>query len=390
VGLLGDAGVDGAAPSDLAPGGAAEGGRVSALVIAQLAKTYPDGTRAVGGIDLTVGEGELVVLLGPSGCGKTTTLRMIAGLELPTAGHIHLGGREVTRLRPSERNVGMVFQLYALYPHLTVRDNIAFPLRAAGLPRAEVRARVDGIVDQMSLGALVARYPRQLSGGDQQKVSLARAIVRRPAAYLMDEPLGTLDADQRHAMRELIRAEQLASRVTTIYVTHDQEEAMSLADRLVVMDAGEIRQVGTPAEVYDRPADLFVATFVGSPGMNLFPGELATVEGAPDGGAGHATFRSERGSVKLELPGPFPAGRTRATMGIRCEHLREDPAGPIAGRVVTDEYLGSARHVHVDTEVGRLIMRTDASGGFARGAQIRLGLAPAHVVLFDAATEARL
>jgi multiple sugar transport system ATP-binding protein len=240
----------------------------------------------------------------------------------------------------------------------------------------------------MSLGHLIGLHPRQLSGGDQQKVSLARAIVRRPALYLMDEPLGTLDADQRLAMRELIRTEQLAFKVTTIYVTHDQEEAMSLADRIVIMEAGQIRQVGKPAEVYDRPADLFVANFVGSPGMNFMSGELA-VTGGPSGAA-KATFLSERGNLKLEVPGSFPPGRTRATLGIRCEHLRPDAAGPIAGRVVTDEYLGSSRNVHVDTELGRLIMRTEAAGSLARDSQIRLGLAPAHIVVFDAATEVRL
>ena len=248
---------------------------MSFLSLERIEKTYPDGTRAVNGIDLAVEQGELVVLLGPSGCGKTTTLRMIAGLELATGGAIRLAGRDVTRLRPSQRDVGMVFQFYALYPHLTVRDNIGFPLRAAGLARADVRARVDAVAAQMDLERLLPLYPKQLAGGDQQKVSLARAIVRRPAVYLMDEPLGTLDADQRLAMRELIRTEQLASGVTTIYVTHDQEEAMSLADRIVVMDGGRIRQVGTPAEVYDRPSDLFVASFVGSPGMNFIPGEVA-------------------------------------------------------------------------------------------------------------------
>ena len=171
---------------------------------------------------------------------------MVAGLELATGGTIRLDGNDVTELRPSRRDVGMVFQFYALYPHLTIRDNIAFPLRAAGAAPAEIRARVEAVPARMDLGKLLSSYPRQLSGGDQQKVALPRAIVRRPALYLMDEPLGTLDADQRLLMRELIRAEQMASKVTTLYVTHDQEEAMSLADRIVVMEGGRIRQVGTP------------------------------------------------------------------------------------------------------------------------------------------------
>jgi multiple sugar transport system ATP-binding protein len=358
---------------------------VSFLALDRVEKTYPDGTRAVNGIDLAIAEGEFIVLLGPSGCGKTTTLRMIAGLELATGGTIHLAGRDVTQLRPSQRDVGMVFQFYALYPHLTVRDNIGFPLRAAGLAAADITARVGTVAARMDLERLLPLYPKQLSGGDQQKVSLARAMVRRPAVYLMDEPLGTLDADQRLAMRELIRAEQLASKVTTIYVTHDQEEAMSLADRIVVMEGGRIRQVGTPAEVYDRPADLFVASFVGSPGMNLIPGEVAA-------SGTRASFVSERGGVELDVPldGSARASSDRATLGIRCEHIHEDAAGPIAGRIVTEEYLGNARNVHVDTACGRLVMRSDATGARGRGTNVRLRLDMAQISVFDAATEVRL
>ena len=242
---------------------------VSFLTLDRIEKTYPDGTRAVNGIDLAIEEGELVVLLGPSGCGKTTTLRMIAGLELPTGGSIRLAGQDVTRLRPSRRDVGMVFQFYALYPHLTVRDNIGFPLRAAGLSAADVRARVDAVAARMDLERLLPLYPKQLAGGDQQKVSLARAIVRRPAVYLMDEPLGTLDADQRLAMRELIRAEQLASGVTTIYVTHDQEEAMSLADRIVVMDGGPHPPGREPGRGLRSPGRSVRRLVRGEPGNEL-------------------------------------------------------------------------------------------------------------------------
>ena len=382
---------------------------MSFLTLTALEKTYSDGTRAVRGIDLAIEQGELIVLLGPSGCGKTTTLRMIAGLELATGGRIRLGGDDVTLLRPSRRDVGMVFQFYALYPHLTVRENIGFPLRAAGVARAEIGARVDGVAARMDLTRLLARYPRQLSGGDQQKVSLARAIVRRPAVYLMDEPLGTLDADQRLAMRELIRAEQLASKVTTIYVTHDQEEAMSLADRIVVMEGGRIRQVGTPAEVYDRPADLFVARFVGSPGMNLIPGELHPGTGpdqadahrdvhppahppvhAPGGDSG-PFFTAKQGRVPLGASLPESARTVgRATLGIRCEHVHEDPRGAIPGTVVTEEYLGNASNLHLETPMGRLIMRADGASMRERGATLRLRLDPTQVSLFDATTEQRL
>ena len=356
------------------------------LNLERLEKTYPDGTRAVDGIDFAAEPGELIVLLGPSGCGKTTTLRMIAGLELATGGAIRLGGRDITGLRPSQRDVGMVFQFYALYPHLTVRGNIAFPLRAAGLSAGEIESRVEAIAGQMDLVRLLGLYPKQLSGGDQQKVSLARAIVRRPAVFLMDEPLGTLDADQRLAMRELIRAEQLASKVTTIYVTHDQEEAMSLADRIVVMSKGRIRQVGTPAGVYDRPADLFVATFVGSPGMNFIRCQVA-------GNNGRMHFVSEQGQIRLDIP--FEVAERAPTtpsalVGIRCEHLHEDPHGAIPGRVLTEEYFGSARIVHVDTPCGRLVLRAGATAERALGSELRLRLDASQVSVFDGATEARL
>src|SRR5438045_3722932 len=222
-----------------------------------------------------MGEGEFIVLLGPSGCGKTTTLRMIAGLEIATGGTITLAGRDVTTLRPAHRDVGFVFQFYALYPHLCVRDNIAFPLVSVGMHRAEVQRRVESVAARLELSNLLGAYPRQLSGGDQQRVSLGRAMVRRPRVWLMDEPLGTLDADQRLVMRDFIREQQLEAKVTTVYVTHDQEEAMSLADRIVVLNAGEIRQIGAPDEVYDRPADLFVANVVGSPGRNFIKGRIA-------------------------------------------------------------------------------------------------------------------
>ncbi|MEO5767212.1 MAG: ABC transporter ATP-binding protein [Polyangia bacterium] len=381
---------------------------MSFLALQGLQKTYADGTQAVKGIDLSIEKGELIVLLGPSGCGKTTTLRMIAGLELATAGTIRMGDQDVTALRPSRRDVGMVFQFYALYPHLTVRENIGFPLRAAGVTASEIHSRVDAVAAQMDLGKLLSRYPKQLSGGDQQKVSLARAIVRRPAVYLMDEPLGTLDADQRLAMRELIRSVQLSSKVTTIYVTHDQEEAMSLADRIVVMEGGRIRQVGTPAEVYDQPADRFVAKFVGSPGMNFITGHIAERDQGP-------VFVTEQGQVPLPLasggaaPAPTTLHSGQATLGIRCEHVHLDPTGPITGTVVAEEYLGNASNVHLDTALGRLIMRAEAAWSsdaaslseHARGdngdrpprrtgTQIRLRFDASQVSIFDGATEQRL
>ena len=351
---------------------------MSFLSLERVEKTYADGTRAVRGVDLEIEEGEFIVLLGPSGCGKTTTLRMIAGLELASAGTIHLAGRDVTRLRPSERDVGMVFQFYALYPHLRVRDNITFPLECSGLSRREIRSRFDAVVQQMNLSSLLELFPGQLSGGDQQKVSLARAIVRKPAVYLMDEPLGTLDADQRASLREFIRARQLELKVTTIYVTHDQEEAMSLADRIVVMNQGLIRQVGTPAEVYDQPCDQFVASFVGSPGMNFFAGSVLN-EGEK------AIFVSAGSDAKLELSKPAPSGP--ATLGIRGEYVHVDGSGPIAGCVVTDEYVGSSRNLHVDSELGRLVLRAEPSARYPRGSEVRLRLEPERIAVFERTLE---
>ncbi|MDX2053433.1 MAG: ABC transporter ATP-binding protein [Polyangiaceae bacterium] len=354
---------------------------MSYLVLEQLQKTYAGGTHAVKGIDLTISQGELVVLLGPSGCGKTTTLRMVAGLEVASSGSIHLAARDVTHLRPSARNVGMVFQFYALYPHLTVRQNVEFPLHSAGMLKAEIAERLAAVAAQMGIERLLAQYPRQLSGGDQQKVSLARAMVRQPALYLMDEPLGTLDSDQRLSLREIIRARQLELKVTTLYVTHDQEEAMSLADRIVVMEAGLIRQVGTPREIYKNPRDLFVAKFVGSPGMNLIPGTITR-----DGSS--ADFTPEQSSARIPIQPQLPAGK--AILGVRSEHVHQHPEGPIEGNVVTDEYLGHARNVHVQTRQGRIILRELGAETHEKGRQIRLAFDPDHVVFFDPTSGDRL
>ncbi len=346
------------------------------LSLEELRKVYPDGTEAVRGIGLAIDEGEFVVLLGPSGCGKTTTLRMIAGLEIATAGRVTLAGTDVTTLRPADRDVGFVFQFYALYPHLSVRENIAFPLRSVGTPRREIESRVDAVAQRLGLTSLLHLHPRQLSGGDQQRVSLARAMVRRPRAWLMDEPLGTLDADRRLAMRDFLREQQLESKVTTVYVTHDQEEAMSLADRIVVMNAGRILQVGSPQEVYDAPADLFVANFVGSPGMNFIKGRIDDGHFVPNGGGAIATGRKLR-------PGP-------AVLGVRCEYVRAGTDGAIAATVAVDEYLGSYRSVYFDTPVGRIIARESAGERRGVGDAARIGFDPAHVNLFDAESGRRL
>ncbi len=238
------------------------------IEIRDLSKLFGE-VKAVEGVNLSSAEGEFLVLLGPSGCGKTTLLRMIAGIEEPTSGDIVIDGQVVTHLPPRVRNIAMVFQSYALYPHMTVYKNIAFPLRARGVDRATIKDKVEWAAGMFGIGHLFDRKPRALSGGERQRVALARAMVREPSVFLLDEPLSNLDAILRASAREELRQFQKRVAVTTVYVTHDQVEAMGLGDRIVVMSKGKVRQVGTPAEIYQRPADTFVATFVGSPPMNL-------------------------------------------------------------------------------------------------------------------------
>jgi multiple sugar transport system ATP-binding protein len=306
---------------------------------------------------------------------------MIAGLELATGGSIRLGGRDVTHARPSERDVGFVFQFYALYPHLSVAENIAFPLECGGMKRSERDQIAREVARALELEELFDRKPRELSGGDQQRVALARAIVRKPAAWLMDEPLGTLDADRRLEMCEFVRKRQIESRVTTVYVTHDQEEAMRLADRIVVMSDGSILQDGPPAIVYDDPSTLFVANFVGSPGMNFVSGELVeSREGL--------AFRPNASALEIAAPRANRAGE--ATLGVRSEFVRVDRSGSIRGRVVVDEYLGSSRSLHVETPIGRLVVRGDADAHGRAGEEVALAFDPAHVRWFDPRTGRRI
>jgi multiple sugar transport system ATP-binding protein len=368
------------------------------LALEKLEKTFPDGTRAVKGIDLSVERGEFVVLLGPSGCGKTTTLRMIAGLEIPSGGRIVLDGEEVTRFEPARRDVGFVFQFYALYPHLTVEQNLAFPLECGRSQKHDARRTVAAVAERLGLTHLLPRRPRELSGGDQQRVALGRAMVRRPRIWLMDEPLGTLDADRRLAMCEFLREQQLEAGITTIYVTHDQEEAMRLADRVVVMSDGRIEQAGPPIAVYDDPASLFVARFVGSPGMNFLQGRL--VGGANDGAGGDAKdraapvgFRPDGAEVAIPLPPRPPARplpRERVTLGVRPEFVKLSDRAPLRGEVLLDEYLGASRCLHVKTPCGTLVARTPEQRVCAAGSQVGLELDPRHVRLFDPDSGARL
>ena len=292
-------------------------------------------------LNLTINSGEFTVLLGPSGCGKTTLLRIVAGLETPTLGEIWIGAREVTDHRPSERNIAMVFQNYALYPHLTVADNLAFPLRVQGVPKAERRRRVERVSTLLGLGSLLERKPRQLSGGQRQRVALGRAMVREPEVFLFDEPLSNLDASLREEMRsELIRFHE-QQRKTIIYVTHDQVEAMTMAQRIVIMRDGVIQQIGPPRAIYREPANIFVARFIGSPGMNLLDAEAAGSD-------------LMVGGANAEIVGKVPLPQcAKFVLGCRPEDIRigriNDPGVTILAAVIALQPLGAS--VLVDLQI---------------------------------------
>jgi multiple sugar transport system ATP-binding protein len=284
-----------------------------ATVEARRLSKHFDDVRAVDGIDLTAGEGEFLVLLGPSGCGKTTLMRLIAGLERPTAGEIVIDGVVVNDLPPRARNIAMVFQSYALYPHLTVAKNISFPLRAIGMPRAEIHKKVEWAARMFGIERFLDRKPRQLSGGERQRVALARAVVREPVVFLLDEPLSNLDAKLRNAARDELKQFQRKLGTTTIYVTHDQAEAMGLGDRIAVLNQGKVIQIGTPQEIYRRPADVFVATFIGSPPMNLVEQDGAYIGFRPE-----AFLPREVGSTADSVTFPFRVTRVEY---LGADHL---------------------------------------------------------------------
>ena len=314
---------------------------MSSVAVRGIAKQFGD-TVALHPTTLEIEDGEFVVIVGPSGCGKSTLLRLLAGLEEPSGGEVLIGGRDVTALAPAARGVAMVFQSYALYPHLSVAENIAFPLRMAKRPRGEIDAKVAAVAEMLELTPLLDRRPRALSGGQRQRVSIGRAIVREPAVLLLDEPLSNLDAGLRVRMRhEFARLHQQLG-ATMIYVTHDQLEAMTLANRIVVMSHGRVEQVGAPMDLYARPATLKVAEAIGSPAINLVAVTIAAAEEAgatvtlPDGGRCSVAVRVGAGDVG----GP-------ATLGVRPEHLRADPGGPFGGRVELFERLGPLSFAHL-------------------------------------------
>jgi len=358
-------------------------------------------TVAVDDLTLAIPDGELLVLLGPSGCGKTTALRLVAGLEELSEGTVRIGDRVVNDVDPKDRDVAMVFQSYALYPHLTVAKNIEFPLRQRSVDKEERAAKVKRAADTLGLSALLGRKPAQLSGGQRQRVALARAIVREPLVFLMDEPLSNLDAALRLQTRADIVELQARLSTTTLYVTHDQVEAMTMGHRIAVMSEGKLQQVASPESLYNQPANTFVAGFLGSPGMNLIRGmlvESGSSGTAPGSGAGPGTLCVAFPGASVPLPAEVSAVMRGAgpdvVLGLRPEGVHLSPDGSIGANVVIVELLGAETHVICTTETGtRLIVRQGASAPKpAIGDSVRIAVEedPRAYHLFDAATGERL
>jgi len=342
-------------------------------------KSYGD-LEVIHGVSIDVADGEFIVIVGPSGCGKSTLLRMVAGLETITAGEIVIGDRVVNRLEPKDRDIAMVFQNYALYPHMSVFDNMAYGLKIRGLARSDIDARVKRAGEILELGPLLERKPRQLSGGQRQRVAMGRAIVREPAVFLFDEPLSNLDAKLRVQMRFEIQKLHRRLGTTSLYVTHDQVEAMTLAQRMIVMNAGRAEQIGTPMEVYENPATVFVAGFIGSPAMNFLPGRA-------EGG----------GRIVLDGGGAIASGVNvsdgrKITIGVRPEHLT--PCAPSAANLVGSvemiEALGADTLIHVAASGGSIIARLPQGAPATVGEPIALAAVPARVYLFDSESGARI
>jgi multiple sugar transport system ATP-binding protein len=367
---------------------------VASVTLEGVRKVYADtGLVAVHDLDLDVRDGEFVVLVGPSGCGKSTTLRMIAGLESISAGRLSIGGRVVNNLPPKERDIAMVFQGYALYPHMTVFENMAFALTLRKQPRRDIEARVERAADILGLTRVLDRRPRQLSGGQRQRVAIGRAIVREPKVFLFDEPLSNLDAQFRLEMRREIAMLHRQLGATTIYVTHDQVEAMTLGDRIVVLDAGLVQQIGAPLELYDHPANRFVAAFIGSPPMNLIAGELAPGSGGP---ADSVVFRSRDGALRTPVAGA--AGRVARSwigkpviLGARPEHVviaAPAPAGGDAtpGTLQGVEPLGYETIARASAGAVTVTARMVSASLPRVDAPVAIHLDAEHLQLFDSAS----
>ena len=358
---------------------------MATIELQKVEKKFGD-LHAVKPMDLTINDGEFVVLLGPSGCGKTTTLRMIAGLETVTGGNILIGGTDVTWERARDRDIAMVFQFFALYPLMTARQNIAFPLQSEGVSSSEVRARVDEVLSMLRIESLQKLRPSALSGGDQQRVALGRAMVRRPEAFLMDEPIGALDADLRAAMRAEIKQFHLAQSATTLYVTHDQIEAMAMGDRIVVMSEAVVQQVGTPAEVYYDPANLFVADFIGSPGMNLLRGRYSDGTVYLPGDNRYSVPANWRATLERDTTGD------EVILGFRPEAGSASEDGTLAATVYSYDLHGAYTMLHLafDSEDTIVHIHSDRSAFYPIGAPIRFELDPEMARFFDPKTEQAL
>jgi len=351
---------------------------MASITIKDVAKSYAK-TEVVKGLSLAVEKGEFIVILGPSGCGKSTLLRMIAGLESITAGTIEIGGKVVNTLEPHQRGCAMVFQNYALYPHMTVAENIGYGLKVAGLPRAERAAKVEAVAKSVGLSEFLDRRPGQLSGGQRQRVAMARAIVREPAVFLFDEPLSNLDAKLRVQMRHEIRRIHNQIGATSVFVTHDQAEGMTLADRLVVMNKGIIEQVGTPEEIYHRPASVYVGGFIGSPAMNFLSGQVR----------GSSVVLAD--GSRIPLAGQAPEGRL-TQIGLRPEELTLVPAGHGAFDASFDfaEELGPAKLYHFQYEDLMVSVLSADKPPVQKGQPMGIKVSPGAVHLFDAETGKRL
>jgi multiple sugar transport system ATP-binding protein len=381
------------------------------IVLDRVTKSYPDGAVAVQELTLTIAEGEFIILVGPSGCGKSTTLNMIAGLEDISSGELRIGGERVNEKTPKDRDIAMVFQSYALYPHMTVRQNIAFPLTLAKMKKADIAQKVEETARILDLADVLDRKPSQLSGGQRQRVAMGRAIVRHPRAFLMDEPLSNLDAKLRVQMRGEIARLQRRLGTTTVYVTHDQTEAMTLGDRVVVMRGGVVQQIGAPDELYERPTNLFVAGFIGSPAMNFFPATLtATGLSLP---FGEVTLTQPVHDVLAQHPAP-----QNVIVGVRPEHLQDatliDAYQRISAlnfevKVDMVESLGAEKYVYfttegwvvhsdqlseLDAESGggkhEFVARVPAASKAAKGKSFELAFDTGKLAVFDADTGVNL
>ena len=328
--------------------------------------------RAVDAISLRIADGEFFTLLGPSGCGKTTTLRLVAGLELADAGSIRIGEREVTRVPPAERRIAMVFQNYALYPHMSIAENISYPLRLRKVPAETISAKVKSVAEKLRIAQLLDRMPAQISGGQQQRVAVARAMVQDPLVFLFDEPLSNLDAKLRLEARRFLKHLQRETGVTAIYVTHDQTEAMALSDRVAVLKDGKLMQVAPPEEIYHRPANAFVAGFVGSPPMNLIEGKVEA-----------ANFISGQLTIALKRTVNLPSG-SAATLGLRPEHIQLAPpaASALAGVIDDVEPLGNEHIVTVVVAEIPLLVRVIEAQPPKLGAQVSVHFEPSSLHLF--------